>query len=74
MMPRLEFDVFGRCVLVERTSTGWRALYPGVEGKAQVAHDLVIPADTPEMEMRQYLADFCHEWASPEHPDVRRLR
>jgi hypothetical protein len=71
-MPRLEFDVFGRRVLVERTSTGWRALYPGPEGKARVAHDIVIPADTPEVELRQYLADFCHEWGSPERPDVHR--
>jgi len=73
MTPRLEFDVFGTRVLIERTSTGWRALYPGPEGKARAAHDIVIPADVEEADLRQYLADSCHEWASPERPDVRRL-
>lgn len=73
IMPRLEFDVFGKRVLVERTSAGWRALYPGSDGKARVAHDILIPADTQEADLRQYLADFCHEWGSPERPDVRRL-
>ena len=72
-MPRLAFDVFGTRILVERTSTGWRALYPGPEGKARVAHDIVIPAGVAQEELPQYLADTRHEWASPEHPDVRRL-
>jgi hypothetical protein len=72
-MPRLEFDVFGTRVLIERTSSGWRAMYPGSEGKARVARDIVIPADVTEADLRQYLADVCHEWASPERPDVRRL-
>ena len=72
-MRHLEFDVFGTRVLIERTATGWRAMYPGPEGKARVAHDIVIPADVGEAELGRYLADFCHEWASREHPDVRTL-
>ncbi len=72
-MPLIEFDVFGRRVLVERTAAGWRALYPGSEGKHRVAPDIVIPPDTVEVDLPHYLADLCHEWASPERPDVRRL-
>jgi hypothetical protein len=72
-MSRLEFDVFGRRLLVERTDSGWTALYPGSEGKHRVAHGIVIPPDTPETDLERYLADLCHEWASPERSTVRRL-
>lgn len=69
----LEFDVYGRRVLVERADAGWIVLYPGTEGKRQAARDIVIPPDTPESELARYLADLCHEWATPERSTVRRL-
>ena len=72
-MTRIEFDVFGHRLLVERTDFGWRALYPGSEGKHRVAADIVIPPDTAEVDLARYLADLCHEWASPDRPAVRRL-
>jgi hypothetical protein len=68
----VEFDVFGRRVLVERTPEGWRALYPGPEGKRRTATDLVIPPEMAEEQLGGYLADLCHEWATPEHSEVRR--
>ncbi len=70
---RIEFDVFGQRLLVERTRTGWIVLYPGPEGKRQVARDIIIPPDTPESQLERYLADLCHEWATPEKSTVRRL-
>jgi len=72
-MTRLEVDVFGRRLLVERTDSGWIALYPGSDGKHRVAHDIVIPPDTPEAGLERYLADQCHEWVSPERSMVCRL-
>ena len=73
-MSRLEFGVFGRRILVERTGSGWIAMYAGSEGKHRVAHDIVIPTDTPEAGLERYLADLCHEWASPERSAVRRVK
>ena len=43
------------------------------EGKRQAARDIVIPPDTPESELARYLADLCHEWATPERSTVRRV-
>jgi hypothetical protein len=37
----LEFDVFGRRILLERQATGgWRAWYPGADGKRREATDV----------------------------------
>jgi hypothetical protein len=69
----LEFDVFGRPVLVEATGTGWAVFYLGNEGKRRPAHDLRVPDFVAEADLAQYLADVCHEWATPGHPDVRPL-
>lgn len=69
----LELDVFGRRVLVLRRHDQWVVFYLGNEGKRRPANDLVIPADFLEREIPQYLADICHEWAMPQHPDVRVL-
>ena len=67
------FDVFGRTVLVTRSSGGWSAFYLGVDGKRRPAADIVVPADIAEVEIGQYLDDLCHEWATERHPVVKRL-
>ncbi len=51
----------GQRLLVERTDTGWIALYSGSEGKHRVARDIVILPDAPEARLERYLADLCHE-------------
>ena len=72
-MATLKFDVFGRPVIVMRIDGGWKAFYPGAEGKRRLAADIVIPPHVADDELCQYLADLCHEWASSRHPDVRQL-
>ena len=67
------FDVFGRRLIVERSAGRWQAFYGGPDGKRREARDLVIPAEVAEAELERYLADLCHEWASPQAPHVRRL-
>ena len=67
-----ELDVFGRRVLVERTDDRWRAFYPGTDGKRRTARDLPIPDFVrTDDELVRYLADLCHEGATPERGDVR---
>ncbi len=72
MMP-LKFDVFGQDVLVAKVGGGWKAYYYGPEGKRRPAVDIVIPKGVAESELRQYLADLCHEWATSRHPEVKKL-
>ena len=69
----LKFDVFGQLVLVAASEDGWVAFYMGAEGKRRPAKDIVIPADIPESDIEQYLGDLCHEWATEQHPNVKRL-
>ncbi len=69
----MKLDVFGCKVLAERTNGGWRIYYLGEEGKRRLADDLMVPSFITESEIRRYLADLCHEWASTKHPDVRRI-
>ena len=70
----MEFDVFGTRMVVERTPTGWEVFYHAVEGKRRAVSWIVIPPDMAVDDIAQYLADLCHEGASPAHPDVKRLR
>lgn len=71
-MGMRELAVFGRRVLVERTARGWVAFYPGADGKRRPAHDLPVPPFVAtEADLVHYLADLCHEWASPAHREVR---
>jgi hypothetical protein len=68
----LRFDVFGHRIDVLRTDEGWRAVFPGGEGKARPAN-ITIPSELGSGEIAQYLADLYHESASPRHPTVRLL-
>jgi len=69
---RLEFDAFGKRILIERTPDGWRAFRPGSDGKRS-ALDIAIPDFVAEDELLQYLDDLYHELATPSNPCVRRV-
>lgn len=70
----MEFDVFGRRIVVERTAAGWSAFHPYEDGKRREVRGLVVPAHLAEEQIARSLADLFHESSSPEHPDVRRIR
>jgi len=69
----MEFDVFGRRIIVERHGNAWESFERGDEGKRR-ASGFVIPPDLPEDALEQYLADLFHEAARPGLPGVRRVR
>jgi hypothetical protein len=73
-MAPLKLEIFGRTVLVERRVDGWEAFYLGSDGKRRRAEDLIIPSTILEEELEAYLADLCHEWATPRNPRVVRVR
>lgn len=66
----MKFSVFGRRVAVERRGDAWHVFYLGADGKRRPADDIRIAADVESQAVHGYLADLCHEWASPAHPDV----
>lgn len=69
---RLEFDVFGRRVVVEATADGWNAFYQGSDGKRRLA-DFVIPNNLDRTGIARYLDDLFHEFATEDRPRVRLL-
>jgi len=72
-MKSLKFNVFGKQVVVVASKSGWATFYVGAEGKRRPATDIVVPLGMPESDIERYLDDLCHEWATKEHPSVRRL-
>lgn len=69
----MEFDVFGRRIIIERRGDKWAAFEPGDDGKRRPLY-LVLPPDLPEGALARYLADLFHESARLERPDVKRVR
>ena len=68
-----KFDVYGRHVLAEKSANGWKIYYISDNGKRRPADDIMVPVFVTADDIRSYLADLCHEWATSEHPDVSRL-
>ena len=71
-MQTIELDVYGKRVRVARVAGRWRVYYRGPDGTRRPAPDLLIPSALRDDEVPRYLADLCHEWATPAHPDVKR--
>jgi hypothetical protein len=73
MHKSIRLDVFGRHVLIIKTADRWLIYYLSGDGKRRPADDIMVPSFVNESELERYLADSCHEWATKEHPEVRRL-
>ncbi len=68
-VEKIEFDVFGRRLVVEASTDGWIAFIPGNEGKRRLAN-IPIPPELDADGIARYLDDLFHEGATPENPNV----
>lgn len=69
----MRFHVFGKKTLeVVRQDNHWLVFYCG-SGIKRKADDIQIPPALPEAELKGYIADLFHEWATPDHDDVIQL-
>ena len=69
----MEFDVFGHRLIVERVGPRWGLYELSGDGKRRLLSDTVLSPQLEAADVGRELADLFHEWASPSHPDVRRL-
>lgn len=69
----MKLDVFGKLVEINSRNGQWVVFYLGNEGKKRKAVDIHIPNYIPESEVVNFIADLCHEWATPNRPKVRVL-
>ncbi len=69
----MKINLFGRIIEVVRNDNRWNAFSVGSEGKKRLVNDIVIPSNLKEEELIEYLADLCHEWATPVNSEVKRL-
>jgi len=72
-MTTIRLNVFGRLVEVLHQDNNWQVFYLSNEGKKRPATDILIPANLGEAQVQEYIADLCHEWATPKQNAVTRL-
>jgi len=67
-------EIFGRPFVAVLRRDGWSVHHRGEEGKRGPLLEVPIPYDVRSPRaLRDYMADVCHEWATPEHDRVRWL-
>ncbi|MFT5700426.1 MAG: hypothetical protein ACI8ZB_003300 [Desulforhopalus sp.] len=62
--------VYGRKIEILRSNDKWSVFYLGNEGKKRTAHDIVIPPELEKGEIKNYLEDLLHEWATPSNNQI----
>jgi GNAT superfamily N-acetyltransferase len=67
------FDVFGLVVIVCREGQGWLVFERGADGKRGLSEGIRIPPFIEAKKLGEYLADLCHESATPERSEVTLL-
>jgi hypothetical protein len=73
MNKTIKINVFGRLLTAEQSERGWTIYYLSGDGKRRIADGIVVPSFITDLELDNYLADLCHEWATEKNPEVRRL-
>lgn len=58
---------------IERQQGEWICFWIGSEGKKRPSQ-LAVPSDLPADELKNYLYDIYHEWATPTNGDVEELK
>lgn len=66
----MKFSVYGRHVEILRSRDNWSVFYLGNEGKKRTAYDIFIPQDLKKDEIKNYLEDLFHEWATPSNNQI----
>lgn len=69
----MKLNVFGRIIEVVRDDSRWKVFYYGNEGKKRLANDIILPPSLKKEDLVEYIADLCHEWATPSNSKVKKL-
>ena len=69
----MKLNVYGKLIEANRHNSQWIVFYLGNEGKKRLANNLHVPNNIPEEQLITYLADLCHEWATPKQNQVKIL-
>ncbi len=69
----MKLDVYGKRVDLDNAHGRWHVFYVGHEGKKRRATDIHIPDNVRAHEVMQFIADLCHEWATPRNSTVRLI-
>lgn len=69
----MRLNVFGRIIEIVRNGAHWQVFYCGNEGKKRLANNITLPGELEEKDLVEYVADLCHEWATPGNSEVKRL-
>ncbi len=66
----MELIAYGRKIEIVKMENRWKVFYLGNEGKKRTAHDILIPSGLKEDELKNYIEDLLHEWATPSNNRV----
>lgn len=69
----MKFNAYGNKIEVVKSSDNWVIFYLGNEGKKRTAHDILIPPEVKEEEIKNYLEDLLHEWARPGNNTIEQI-
>ena len=73
-MSKLNFNVFGKSMVVVRNDGHWLLFNESVTGMKARVYDVVIPSELQEDEITTYLDDIYHEYSSERHAKVIRVK
>ena len=66
----MKFRAYGKEIEVVWERNRWATYYLGNEGKKRTAYDIIIPSELKEKEIKNYLEDILHEWATPSKNEI----
>lgn len=66
----MKLNAYGRKIEIVQFGENWKVFFFGEEGKKRIADDIIVPSNIKKRELKNYIEDLLHEWATAKNNQV----
>lgn len=70
----MKLNAYGRKIEIVKSGEKWKVFFLGEEGRKRIADDIIVPSDLKRRDLKNYIEDLLHEWATAKNNQVMEIK